>query len=96
MLLISFAAEKHGGIAILFHFTISFFRGFFKPFTRFSPAFLHILQLSKKAPPGHAGRLMFLFAYSMTSSTGQWSEPITSGWMQALCSRSVSFSEAMK
>ena len=34
--------------------------------------------------------------YAITSSTGQWSEPITSGWIQALRSRSRSFSDAMK
>ena len=34
--------------------------------------------------------------YLISSSTGQWSLPITSGWMQALTRRSRSFSDAMK
>ena len=72
--------------AILFHLTISFFRRFFKPFA-------HILQIGKEPPDG---QLFCLCDYLITSSTGQWSEPITSGWMQALTRRSDSFCDAMK
>ncbi len=50
----------------------------------------------RRCPRVFPRQRLFACPYSITSSTGQWSLPITSAWMHALTSRSFSRSDAMK